>query len=168
MNTDIWVAFIVAFGVIFAAVISVVLTARYKNNRINQNNESIPLERRKAINGNWEGEIDQDPGKKPEITNYPVFIRLNADERTIDGEMRWKVPVDGKDTEFYFSIQNGQFFHGRFLRLNYTPDDKATVQFGTLILKLNETGNSMDGKQAGYGKTTGDVVKGSLKIDKAK
>ena len=118
-----------------------------------------------AVSGNWNGKMVQDI----QDTTQELSISASFSTRgtAVEGELTIHgLRLDGPDK--IRIILTGLFVEHRFLSLEYKYSDlPGSLQFGTVILKLNDAGRKMAGKFAGYGAFSEAIVSGSVELVKA-
>lgn len=123
------------------------------------------LQRR--MTGRWEGLAHQDPGpggKQIHDEAIRVSLNLTAGKRVIKGSLRIETRIEGVERVSDYDVRGG-FFRDWFVLMNYIPQDDST-QFGSILLRVNEQADVLEGKYVGYGKFTQSVVSGSTKVEK--
>lgn len=131
--------------------------------------EELPISRvgHDVLNGIWGGTACQYqvPNCMSLPLNFPVLLEFSAGRKRISGVLtigvELSLPYDSYNAEFDCT---GGFYYGSFLQLNYMARDKSTMQFGSVILKLSGCGNILEGRFAGYGKITEDIVSGTVRL----
>ena len=116
----------------------------------------IPQNRQESLNGNWEGQISQ-----PLFPAANVNLRLEVGKKDVQGQIQY---ADGSAIRV-FQV-SGSFHSDRFLKLDYAPEDKAAIQFGSCLLELQSDGRTLRGKAIGFGPQSGAIVSGDLTLDK--
>lgn len=126
---------------------------------------SIPLGRRQALDGVWEGQIDLRP--------YPaarIELRLTVNKNDINGEAVysfspswWQVWRGGGKREVLIS---GSFRENRFVELNYKSKDETAIHFGSILLELRGDGRTLEGRWMGYSSTTEEPACGGIYLSR--
>ena len=63
-------------------------------------------------------------------------------------------------------LAKGGFVHDRFLRMNYHRTDEPRVQFGSMILELDDHSKRLVGKLVGYGPYSKGIVEADISLEK--
>jgi hypothetical protein len=114
-----------------------------------------PLE----IGGIWTGIVlDQHPGAR-----FP--------ESELSMHFRWSGRVEGLGTiragDAVIRLRFvGDFEHDRYLMLTYRGASAAMMQFGAALLRLDGTGNELDGRYLGYGALNDTIVYGQVRLSR--
>ena len=147
------------------AVVAPILTLILKQYFDNRSKLPIPSGRREAITGRWQGMAHQEQGPQGPF-DFPLTVELTAGRKILSGVLTIRYEIDGRQEQAQFNVSGG-FFHGSFLQLNYTPRDRATIQFGSVTALLDAAGKRLEGRFSGYGKITQTVVSGTVTLQKA-
>src|SRR5215208_4507814 len=101
--------------------------------------EFRPIRRGSVIAGNWNGRARQEHGPDGPPIEYPVQLQMDVQRQNIGGRM----VIDNAGSrgpqmlEFHIS---GGFFHDQYLQLSYTASNPAYIQFGSVVLELDDEG----------------------------
>jgi hypothetical protein len=120
---------------------------------------------RRDVQGNWSGEIHQYEGPEGGPLDYPLVMSLKTTRNDVYGEFTINYPMDGQPLHAEFNIK-GSCSYERFLQLNYTSKNAGTIQFGALLLELDDVGNRARGKLLGYGAFSRRVIAGDIWIER--
>ncbi len=116
------------------------------------------------MSGKWSGTTTQESGNFSALA-LPIVLRTVASRKTVKGEFRVQYPrsedIPARDDEF---VCQGGFFHDRFLQLNYLSRNDGRIQFGSAILELSPSGETLQGKYIGYGAFSREIVTGNLQL----
>ncbi len=118
-----------------------------------------------AIEGTWKGKFTQPQFGLDKLTEFPITIVIQiSHKREFTGTIAVIAP-DGQDVEFTLT---GGFLYDRFCQFSYFAIDPGRVQFGTIIMELDEIGSLMSGNWIGYGAYSKKIVNGALTVHKIK
>jgi len=110
------------------------------------------------IAGVWKGAIYlEHPGAKVQSSELRIEF---SGPRTVKGG-GYVVAPDGERIGLRFI---GGVKYSRFLMLNYEAADSKKLQFGSTLLRLDGTGDSLDGRYLGYGSIHNSVVFGRVEL----
>lgn len=119
--------------------------------------------RRKALYGNWNGEIQNflQPGDKAPTFKAPIKLTLLEDGDVIAG--RGSFIRDGDTYRFSLTGDITSDEHTVALAGNHPSPRFA---FGTMILRLDDEAKGLIGKAVGYGSLSQRIVIGTVELKK--
>ena len=161
MNETILPQIIAGVSVILAPILTLLIKGYIDNRPI----FPIPVGRRQAITGRWEGTCHQMPVSTGETLDYSITADLIAGRKKVTGTFTIRYEWNDQIIQEVFNVTGG-FFYSRFLRLNYLARDESLIQFGSVVLELDAAATVFDGRYVGYGALTGEVVGGTLRLEK--
>lgn len=159
MDTTIVVAIIGSITTVLSPIITF-LFIRYIDNLDKKSISS--RDRHTLMASQWQGEIDFG---LDDLSSVPIVGNFSATRKTITGQFYVRYP-DLPTTSSYkdeFTFQGG-FLYERFLRLNYASKNKHRIQFGSIILELSPSGETMSGKFVGYGVFWQQILSGRVDL----
>jgi len=124
-------------------------------------------DRREKLIGRWKGTVVQNisDGENPFVAKADFYFHIPVDDDVIFGEGTVSGTLGEKKVELLFRARGG-FLHNEFLRLEYDPADTGTKQFGSLLLRLNDLSQSLNGRYQGYGAFNQRIVSGTFDLEK--
>ena len=149
---------------IAAAIISaiaVMAAAIWPSISKNINFSTISGQRRKQLEGSWQGTTSQKRGPEGDPIEVELFLEIKLSWRRIKTEAL----VRGGGTEIK-TVGSGGFLWGDYFQVNYRGSNAAIINFGTLILRLHSHGRGLSGRLLGYGSESEDLVYGKVALRK--
>lgn len=114
----------------------------------------------KLIGGVWTGKFVQDEDNEVGNIVYPATFSLSEKRRVIYGSGYFENPsAPGKKINI---ILNDGVFDGRVLKLDYQDTDPHVFRKGTVILILDDLGESLSGRFVGYSPNFSEVIFGYI------
>lgn len=101
------------------------------------------------------GEISQ------ELDGEMWQSRVTVEFKSWYKKLRGNAHVFGKETEFDLKV-DGYLPHEDYMVLRYENKDKSIQQFGSIVARLNPSGNEIRGEFVGHGHTEEEIVSGDL------
>jgi hypothetical protein len=74
-------------------------------------------------------------------------------------------PTPGGITRMEFDA-TCDIHYDRFVQLNYRSKASGKVQFGAIVLEIEDTGKAMKGSYTGYGAISRMIVSGTVELEK--
>lgn len=130
------------------------------------------LIRSAGISGKWTGAVYQRDEDDSELSEFSAEATLTADRKTVSGRLRvqfpekLKRPIDGPGPLTVEFIVTGGLMYERFLQLNYLSEDPTVVQFGSVVLELDDHAREMNGRYVAYGAYSKSIVSGLARLTK--
>lgn len=113
-----------------------------------------------AIEGDWYGEGKQKSLGHDGPLIYPIKFKIEVVEgHEVKGLFSAFHPVLG---EIEFSIIGGFFFFDRFLQVDYRSKKPEVTSFGSIIMELDPSGNSMSGRFLTFGYLSKKIITGDI------
>lgn len=114
--------------------------------------------RKKALCGNWKGQIMQRT-----VGSYDIEMSLESIGNKIIGK-GW---LRHSERNLFTALEMvGGFLYEIFLKLDYKNADKAHIQFGSMIFEVSPCSRKIKGKFSGYGSVLKAVVSGDISLEK--
>ena len=123
--------------------------------------------RQRGIAGIWTG-----TGEDQYVANQKAHVRMSAtfvmkiSGRAIRGDVVIKVGEPWSITD-HLVMKGGFFDGGNHVQFSYTSKDTSRVQYGVVLLELDDTGRKLDGHYAGYSPTRNCLIVGEFHLTKA-
>lgn len=127
--------------------------------------EYLPNRRQSAFQGEWIGFAIQDHsinGPKIRI-EVRLSLRLNVNHLSGTFEIVVPTPTDSEAMTFNADCET---FYERFIQVNYRSTEKEMVQFGAILLEIDDAGRVMKGRYTGYGAISRTLVSGIADMHK--
>lgn len=125
-----------------------------------------PKERRDVLQGIWKGLERQSIGPFGEPIEYEVTCKIKWRGKLAYGTFNFVYSDDSHIIDETLSFTGG-FFFDRFLRLEYYDSEGGKVQFGALVLELDENSRELRGLDVGFGYVTKQILSGSVELTKS-
>ena len=154
MNPTIVAAIIGGVFVVISPIVTFLLT-RYVDNR--DKNVMYPA-RRAAISGKWTGTMSSSD-KAGNSYDVPVTVTFETSRKIVTGECLYESQHQKSGFKF-----KGGFLHDRFFQVNYISKNENRMQFGSAILELRASGDTISGKYTGFGAVREEIVSGNIEI----
>ena len=121
--------------------------------------------RRKAVTGEWEGELSQQDNENRTGVTIPIQLSFKANARSVTGTMT----IREREPEGIYTFDvTGSFHFDKYLRFEYgTSGSKdTTIDFGNMFMMLNNTSTEMTGKMVGFGSISNTLIASDIKLEK--
>lgn len=127
----------------------------------------ISSSRIRTLEGKWYGAVVQPSPTDSSSVEYNITLDLKVSWRRVKGTLEVETPaiVNIKRPVNIHSI-NGIFRFSKYFQGSYSSEIDGKVHFGSFILALNDEGSVMAGGVTGYGKTSGRIIIGTVKVEK--
>jgi hypothetical protein len=121
--------------------------------------------RRKALYGNWIGEIEsfRQVGKPDSFFKAPIQFALMEEGQAIAGKGSFVL----KDETFTFSLTGDMTSDEHTVALTYNHPSPRFA-FGNMILRFDDEAKHLSGKAVGYGSLSQQIVFGTVAAKKVK
>ena len=129
--------------------------------------QDIRDERGAMLTGSWQGRGLQEQGPENEPFEFPIKFKLRVQDCQVHGTGSAHFKLIQEEIEAFFEVYGG-FVHGRFLKLDYRNSDGSVIQFGSLLLTLDDGGKLLTGTLVGYGFKSKRPVSVEIQLTKAK
>lgn len=120
--------------------------------------------RQQSIEGSWSGNNIQrtptGPGRTIELS--PNF-RLNGNLIEGSSLVRWQ--SNGRENTIEVVLDGG-YINSNHLEINYRAKDSKIVNYGTMFLRLNSSGNLLQGEMIGFGHESESIISGAVHLEK--
>jgi hypothetical protein len=141
----------------------------FRRNKNSGRNELIRLVlqhsmRQSALEGEWRGVANQ-PHSPFGPARMEVKLTLKFVGRVLRGTFHIVVQPPARQVQLDFYAACDMFFE-RFIQLNYRSKDTAMLQFGAIVLEMDDTGNTLKGSYVGYGAISQQLVSGDMELEK--
>lgn len=158
MDKSIIAALISGLFAISSPLITFVFVRKYDQRELRE----IKKSESSAITGVWQGRLEQTLYDKS--ISMDVHFIFSSGKKVVDGVIKLKNPVDNSPIELSFT---GGFYHGRFIKLDYTNSDTRIRQFGAMVMSLNDNADELTGKYTGYGSLSNKIINGEIILKRA-
>ena len=127
---------------------------------------SIPMARKKLLEGHWSGNGIQDNGPG-DIENIPITADVNfiIKTRKIVGHIIYNINYNNQKYSFHLEFE-GRLFNNTYMLVNYKNRKNGIIQFGTGIFDLDPVGDKIEGKFCGFAPMTNGIVSGRYTLTK--
>lgn len=117
----------------------------------------------KAIQGKWHGTIHQfvNDGETAQFDDFPIEFTFKVNQKKVIGES--DINYRGDNIEL---VAEGYFPAERYLLLTYRNKSDITMQFGSIVMKLDSEGNKLKGKYVGHGNINEKIIEGIISLQK--
>lgn len=117
---------------------------------------------RKLLPGKWVGTAKEvQVGEGTSLKHYDVEWSFSVRGRRITATSSARKNEDSGPSTSTYTL-TGHFLHDRFIRLEYSNDDKTEVNFGTEVLHIDDTGKRFFGKFVGYSSDRSEIISGTI------
>jgi hypothetical protein len=116
-----------------------------------------------ALNGAWSGTAIEHSGAGfNQPRTYEVTWNFKAKRFTLNASstLRFKNEA-GVVIEETFSLK-GRYLYGRFVQLEYSNKNRATVNFGTEVLEVPENNRELKGSFVGFSADRAGIITGTI------
>jgi hypothetical protein len=119
-----------------------------------------------AINGGWRGEIVQSYGPDGLPKTFLADAEFEFNLEMVRGHLTMRGYITDDRNELKVKL-SGRFVYESYLKLDYKyTDNPGSINFGTVVLKLNDLGDRCDGRYLGYGAYSTQLVSGAVMLKK--
>ncbi len=123
----------------------------------------------KSIEGNWNGYIIQKWDNKEVV--IPVAFQLKKEDLQLSGEavidtsgLAFK-NIEHKDS-MVIDLESVHVYDP-YIQINYLSREDEPEQFGSFVIRLNESGKKLEGWFTGYGPESMRVIAGLISLEKS-
>ncbi|MCH7513352.1 MAG: hypothetical protein IH947_05330 [Bacteroidetes bacterium] len=123
----------------------------------------------KNIEGNWNGYIIQKWDNKEVV--IPVTFQFKKEDLRLSGEavidtsgLAFK-NIEKKDL-MVIDLENVHMYEP-YIQINYLSREDEPEQFGSFVIRLNESGKKLEGWFTGYSPESMKVIAGLISLEKA-
>lgn len=143
--------------------------------RMSADEADVPLDtggtRQPKLRGRWKGRIEQ-PEYPGGAISFEMNLEFQADRSPTKGRAWLSAGLSaahrgGPLTVRLEFVLLATFRHSQFVKLEYWSDDTGMIQFGTMVLRMNDQGNELRGRLVGYGSVSEAVISGLAVFKKA-
>lgn len=121
--------------------------------------------RRAAALGSWRGEVNQRVGADHTPRGGKCVLELESRRGHIVGTGDFDFRFNRKSVQLKFDV-SGSLWYDRYLKLDYKNANEDAIQFGSIILELNDEGAELAGRFLGYGSISRMIVDGEISLSK--
>jgi len=97
--------------------------------------------------------------------NYPAHLDLKVQGKKIFGDLEITAKIGKKHVEKKFRL-TGNLADRDYIRLDYKTNETGTIEFGTILVELDPSGNELKGMFVSFGPITRTIVGGKYKFTK--
>lgn len=125
----------------------------------------LSLQKGRAIAGQWRGTLSPHRPVEGLPAALPFDVALSVQSSRVTGTGRLTDPAYRPLVGTDYRL-NGVVHYSRFLQLDYVSAMPGRIQFGSVVLEIDNTGDRMAGKLAGFGAVSQAIVTADVELTK--
>jgi hypothetical protein len=155
-------------GALATLIVGIISSPWISNYFIERNKSKIYIKRPNrlsCLSGNWSGTTIQKKGIDGKDMLVEIDVTFLNKNNLITGKtiVKWKEKIEKKSLVIDFE---GGFISENFVRLFYQHKNSEIQNYGIIFLKLNASGNILEGDMIGFGNRYENIITGKTIITK--